>query len=273
MIVVVGILALLMGLLLPAVQKVRDAALRIQSANNLKQLSLATHHFATENGEYLPALSGDNYYTRDAASSMFVLLMPYFDQGALYQRYKALYPDSQSGSVFVFRMLLNPADPSLLPDPIGVSSYAANACVFGGRPTQQRITDGLSNTIAYAQHYAYKCDGVVFNWSLSIPFPLPPNDTGARLLRTASFADRALGDAYPITEGSPAVTRPSVPGLTFQSRPRLRECDPRIAQSAHPGGLPVAMCDGSVRTLSNGMSPTAYWAAVTPDKGEATDAD
>jgi hypothetical protein len=75
-------------------------------------------------------------------------------------------------------------------------------------------------------------------------------------------------DVYPITSGSPPTTVGSVPGFTFQVAPRIADCNPLIAQTPHPSGMLVAMADGSVRTLSGGMSATTYWSAVTPAGGE-----
>ncbi|HVS36313.1 MAG TPA: H-X9-DG-CTERM domain-containing protein, partial [Gemmataceae bacterium] len=80
-------------------------------------------------------------------------------------------------------------------------------------------------------------------------------------------------DAYPIPSGNPPTPVGSIAGLTFQVAPRIADCDPRLAQTPHPSGMLVALGDGSVRTLSRGMSPTTYWAAVTPAGGEVLGAD
>jgi hypothetical protein len=63
-----------------------------------------------------------------------------------------------------------------------------------------------------------------------------------------------------------------VPGLTFQVQPKLSECDPRIPQTPH-NALLVALGDGSVRALSEGMSEVTFWSAVTPNGGEVLKSD
>jgi prepilin-type N-terminal cleavage/methylation domain-containing protein len=84
LLVVIAIIAVLIGLLLPAVQKVREAASRIQCANNLKQLGLALHNFETTNGGFPP---GNYTPSSGLAFSWATLILPYIEQGNLYQQY------------------------------------------------------------------------------------------------------------------------------------------------------------------------------------------
>jgi prepilin-type N-terminal cleavage/methylation domain-containing protein len=81
LLVVIAIIAVLIGLLLPAVQKVREAANRMKCQNNLKQLSLAALNYQDVNGSF-PGVDPGSYYS-------FVLLLPYLEQQPLYQQFAA----------------------------------------------------------------------------------------------------------------------------------------------------------------------------------------
>ena len=82
LLVVIAIIAILIGLLLPAVQKVREAASRTQCANNLKQLATGFHNFHSVHHTLPP---GRLDY--DGGATWYVLLMPYVEQDNLYKQW------------------------------------------------------------------------------------------------------------------------------------------------------------------------------------------
>ena len=73
-------------------------------------------------------------------------------------------------------------------------------------------------------------------------------------------------DDYPIISGNPPTTTGI--NITFQVAPSIRNCDISVSQTPHWSGMLAALGDGSVRTLSPGMSMTTFWSAVTPAGGE-----
>jgi prepilin-type N-terminal cleavage/methylation domain-containing protein len=277
LLVVLAIIGVLIALLLPAVQKARATALRVQSMNNLKQLALATQNFANDHGEYLPSITGYNQFTGHRFDySLLVALLPYIEQGNLFRAYQTKFGTNTAGSQYVIKPYLDPADPTLPSPPESVASFAGNAQMFAPQTRISMITDGTSNTIAYAEHYAFNCAGAEFSWFENGLWGLPPGfveASGLRLVRRPTFADKEMGDVYPVPTEPPPSTTGSIAGLTFQVAPQQAQCDPRIAQSPHVSGMLVAVGDGSVRSLSSGMSQSTYWAAVTPAGSEVLGPD
>ncbi|HEY8503887.1 MAG TPA: DUF1559 domain-containing protein, partial [Gemmataceae bacterium] len=271
------IIAILIGLLLPAVQKVREAAARMKCGNNLKQLILATHNYASTHYGKVPGFPGSGG-SEIVSDSPFVRLLPYLEQQALLDQLRNRNPDVR----YSVNLFVCPSDPSLIDLPGQLASYAINAhLVMGSASLDRSVRDGTSNTIAIAEHYAFGCSGVQFNWH-STHTEAPSSSPFPRIHR-ASFADNGpavawyadrtpFDDVYPITSGSPPRSTGSVPGLTFQIRPRTAVCDGRIPQTPHDA-MPVALADGSVRTLAGNMSSSIFWAAVTRSSGEVLGGD
>jgi prepilin-type N-terminal cleavage/methylation domain-containing protein/prepilin-type processing-associated H-X9-DG protein len=114
LLVVIAIIAILIGLLLPAVQKVRQAAARIQCANNLKQMGLALHGHHDARGAFPPGQVHTTPLGEPAKTTWGIELLPYLEQGALYARYDRDQLQTAPGNVAVLQTFVKsylcPAD-------------------------------------------------------------------------------------------------------------------------------------------------------------------
>ena len=139
LLVVIAIIALLIGLLLPAVQKVRDSAARLQSANNLKQIELATHAFADSSAGNLPVVTGGRHTSNTWRQSVFVAIMPYVEEDNFHKSYMDATHGHSDG--YKVKLYLSPADPTVgsLGKAFGVTSYGANSQVFSSSFADFRV--------------------------------------------------------------------------------------------------------------------------------------
>jgi prepilin-type N-terminal cleavage/methylation domain-containing protein len=299
LLVVIAIIALLIGLLLPAVQKVREAAARIQCANNLKQLVLANHHRHDQVGQLPPACGQASQYGLTPNQGGFgpwtYHILPYIDQDNLFQ-WMATQNNAPPPTAFFCWNPTNvpggpwqkfvktfqcPADPSVSStgtDPRngwGSATYACNFLVFGevnanyqltswyaGARIPLNIQDGTANTIMFTEKYA-QC-GSAGNLTF---YPTQP---WAPMVFNAQWGGQAIG--FPGGQANPYAPNGNA---LFQVRPTpyLSNCDPARASSPHTGGIGVGMADGSCRLVTQGISAQTWWFAATPNGGEVLGSD
>ena len=101
-------------------------------------------------------------------------------------------------------------------------------------------------------------------------YSITPTPDSAYGMRRVTFADAGWLDSVPMKHSSTGEVIGSRRGpvRTFQVRPRPEDVDPHRPQSSLPGGLDVAFFDGSVRTISEGVSEATFWSMVTHNGGE-----
>jgi prepilin-type N-terminal cleavage/methylation domain-containing protein len=320
LLVVIAIIAILIGLLLPAVQKVREAAARAKCSNNLHQLALACHN-CNDVHTRLPPMSGT--YSGAYYAPLLYHLLPYVEQQNVYNMAVYIDPAGRVGwpkpTAYVTLSFLwptwdsvNPSNmtwlrQSLVPvyqcpsDPSlgncldwckGDASYAGNFQVFGSAQNANSFTwnwdgaaripatftDGTSNTILFAEKYS-RCNGTHSPagtwwmrgvWHGSTTTAGGGSDDsypGDRL--SAVFGGGVGRDGVRWLQGAGSLFQ--VMPINFMAYPG--PCDGRRASSGHTAGMNVALGDGSVRFLAQGISGTTWWLAVVPNDGNPLPSD
>jgi prepilin-type N-terminal cleavage/methylation domain-containing protein/prepilin-type processing-associated H-X9-DG protein len=285
LLVVIAIIAILIGLLLPAVQKVREAAARMQCANNLKQIGLALHNYHDRMNGFPPG-----YY--DTAT------WPQDDQGAGWGWASYLLADLEQGNLTKqINYDLNVGDPS----PAIVAARTTPLKVFRcpSDPASVdtfTVTDGGSRNWRLALGSYVACngnDGVDDN---STPPHTGAFIRGTKGFRTADITD-GLSNTFFVGERSTTMSWSTWAGaVTGALDPSIRSpgdfsgasalvlghCGPHLPNdsivtdadamsSGHTNGVQFLFGDGSVHRISNSISQPVYDALATRAGGETVD--
>jgi prepilin-type N-terminal cleavage/methylation domain-containing protein len=274
LLVVIAIIAVLIGLLLPAVQKVRAAAHRSKCQNNLKQIALGMHNFHDAKGYLPPGMctkyDGTKWVQLNAVWSWGALILPYIEQSSLYDKIRS-YP---TGIDETAQSYPNP------PASTGISSISVPE-LKTGVPTYLCPSDRPNvNTVVYGSVSTYGRSSYVVNREFTGPslafvnikrkIHLLPDGTSGTILVGERDRLQGSGAIWPLMsttscswEGRPGfginipLTAPGSPGEVAGAAGSFPDADGKGRKlawnSQHAGGVNFAFGDGGVRFIAQSI--------------------
>jgi prepilin-type N-terminal cleavage/methylation domain-containing protein len=297
LLVVIAIIAILIGLLLPAVQKVREAANRMACANNLKQVALACHSYHNAFAKFPPNTIYNAAQDANAPNWSFLArLLPYLEQNTLYDQARIptnTIAQSRAAIANQVAVFLCPSDPVTSQGPsaldpcdgyllAGVTNFkGVTGANWGGGPVGSPNwwgTDPQWVNPDSGGNYSGIDRGDGIFW-LQISFV-----GDARTVRLTDISDGAsntflLGESLASRNLDNIWCHALDAVATCAIDPNAKRADGTAYDpddwanvygfsSLHPGGLQFALADGSVRFVSNSIPRSVYRAAATRAGGE-----
>jgi prepilin-type N-terminal cleavage/methylation domain-containing protein len=294
LLVVIAIIAILIGLLLPAVQKVRDAAARMECSNNLKQIGIACHACNDIHGVLPPVANWFPNKTADELNgrhgTILYHLLPFLEQGNVYKlsrksdQTNATYTVVVSGVSRTFQSgqiarqqiaVFNcPSDGSPKNTTYADCNYAANAWVFlnaaGGTWGIAQLTsaDGTSNMVLFGEKHRRVDNTGTTNTAGDgwCRWADTTNSEGPYCSSRSTYSIAATGHG-----GAPNFPNLLLP---YDGPWQSTTVDRDVFHLFHGGpGMNVLRGDGSVRFVTSSISRVTWARALIPDDGQVLGSD